>query len=55
MAHYYGGRRHRLNADEVPLVRGLVLEKLAELPGPVDGGLIFPCGFGSFLIRVAST
>jgi hypothetical protein len=32
MAHY-GDRRHRLNADEVPLVRGLVLEKLAELIG----------------------
>jgi hypothetical protein len=31
MVHYYGDRRHRLNADEVPLVRGLVLEKLAEL------------------------
>ena len=28
---HYGDRRHRLNADEVPLVRGLVLEKLAEL------------------------
>ena len=33
MAHFYGDRRHRLNADEVPLVRGLVLEKLAELYG----------------------
>jgi hypothetical protein len=35
MVHYtrYGGRRHRLNADEVPLVRGLVLEKLTELIG----------------------
>ena len=32
MAHY-GDRRHRLNVDEVPLVKGLVLEKLAELYG----------------------
>ena len=31
MVHYYGDRRHRLNENEVPLVRGLVLEKLAEL------------------------
>jgi len=30
---HYGDRRHRLNADEVPLVRGLVLEKLTELIG----------------------
>jgi gentisate 1,2-dioxygenase len=28
---HYGDRRHRLNADEVPLVRSLVLEKLTEL------------------------
>ena len=28
---HYGDRRHRLNADEVPLVRGLVLEKLVDL------------------------
>jgi hypothetical protein len=33
MVHYYGDRRHRLDADEVPLVRGLVLEKPAELYG----------------------
>jgi len=33
MVHYYGDRRHRLNENEVPLVRGLVLEKLAELYG----------------------
>ncbi len=28
---HYGCRRHRLNAGEVPLVRGLVLRKLVEL------------------------
>jgi hypothetical protein len=31
MVHYYGDRRHRLNADEVPLIRGMALEKLAEI------------------------
>jgi len=30
MAHY-GDRRHRLNADEVPLVRGLVLEEAKKV------------------------
>jgi hypothetical protein len=28
---HFGSRRHRLNPGEVPLVRGLVLEKLCQL------------------------